>query len=113
MPTIYQPAVEGEAIVSTGGKWTYAVTAASIAAGVVLVKVAPGRLCKVLVTTALSATAVIIYDNASAGSGTVIGYVPASATIGTVYDFQMPANNGIVIGQAAGLSTGGLTISFT
>ena len=108
--SIYQPGIEGETV-SSSGKWTFVATQAAIAAGVVVIKGSPGRLCRVLVTTALSATAVIIYDNATAGSGTVVGYIPASSAIGTILDFEMPCNNGITIAQASGLTTGSLTIS--
>ena len=43
-----------------------------------------------IVTTALSAAAVTIYDNASAASGTVIDVIPASAAIGTQKTFTTP-----------------------
>lgn len=36
-----------------------------------------------VVTTALSAAAITLYDNASAASGTVVDVIPASATAGT------------------------------
>lgn len=49
------------------------------------------------VTTALSAAAITLYDNASAASGTVIGVIPASAAAGTAYTFPspIPVANGI------------------
>lgn len=37
----------------------------------------------------------LIYDNATTNSGTVIGYIPATVTVGTPYVFNMPAANGI------------------
>lgn len=71
---------------------------ATIAAGTVantVVKTGTGRLCKVIVTT-LGTAAMTFYDNASTTSGTVIGYIPASAAAGTVYNFNFPHSNGIV-----------------
>ena len=59
------------------------------------VKAAPGRLVSVLVTTALSAAAVTIYDNASAASGTVLCVIPLSSAIGTRIVVDLPAFNGI------------------
>jgi hypothetical protein len=61
------------------------------------IKATAGYLVKVIVVTSGSA-ATLIYDNASANSGTVIGAIPASPTIGTVYTFNMPAANGIYAG---------------
>jgi len=59
------------------------------------VKNGPGRLLKIVVTTALSAAAITVYDNASAASGTILFVIPASATAGSVYDVNLPAVNGI------------------
>lgn len=113
MTTYYQPGTAGETLVGYG-KYTTAVGQAAIAAGVVVIKAAPGRLCQVLVTTTTTASqAVTFYDNATAGSGTVIGVIPGSATAGTVYTFLMPANNGIIIGTNASLAAGAITCSFT
>lgn len=112
MATIYQPALLGEALVSNG-QFTTAVTASQIAAGVVVIKGAPGRLCRVLVTTTTtSAQAITVYDNASAGSGTVVGLIPGGTSAGTITDFEMPAVNGLTIGQNASLAAGGVTISW-
>ena len=60
-----------------------------------VVKSGPGRLLKISVTTALSAAAITIYDNASAAAGTVLFVIPASAAAGSVYDVNLPAVNGI------------------
>ena len=59
------------------------------------VKAGPGRLGSVLVTTALSAAAVTIFDNASAASGTVLCVIPASSAIGTRIVVDLPAFAGI------------------
>jgi len=87
----------GEALVSTGGLVTTSVPAN---ASNVVVKAAPGRLCRLLVT-ATGVTAMVIYDNATTNSGTIIGALPASAAIGGVYDFEMPAAAGITIAGSA------------
>lgn len=73
-----------------------------------------GTLARVLVTSANGAAAITIYDanGPASGSvtGTIIGVVPASATIGSIYSLGMPFENGITVGGAA--TNGGLTISF-
>ena len=92
---------------TVGGAATYAYAAG--ATGAKIVKAAAGVLCRILVTVAGTA-ALSIYDSASAASGTVIASIPASAPVGTIYDLQMPAANGITIGGAA--STPGVTVSY-
>lgn len=85
-------------------------TVASAAANTVI-KASPGRLCRVLVTTAGSGTGnVLIYDNATTNSGTVIGMVPATIAIGTFYTFDMPAAAGITVQNVA--SGPVLTVSY-
>ena len=103
---------QGIGVMTTGGENTVSVGQAAIVAGVVVIKGSPGVLCNVLVTTATTASqAITFYDNASAGSGTIIGVVPGSSTAGTVFSFQMPANLGITIGQNASLAAGAITVS--
>jgi hypothetical protein len=70
----------------------------------------PGRLCRITVQT-LGTVATVIYDNASAASGTALFTVPASPAVGTIYDVQMPAANGIYVGGAT--NTSGITVSYT
>lgn len=71
----------------------------------------PGMLCRVLVTTAgTGAGSVLIYDNATTNSGTVIGVIPATIAIGTYYTFLMPAVNGITAVNVANGPV--LTISY-
>lgn len=113
MAVPYQPGLLSEALVSPGGQFTTAVTAAQIAAGPVVIKGAPGRLCQVLVTTTLtSAQSITFYDNASAGSGTIVGLTAAAATASTIYVFNSPCANGITIGQNASLAAGAITVSW-
>lgn len=75
--------------------------AAGVGAAAVVIKASAGYLSGVLVTSAATA-ALNIFDNASAGSGTLIGFVPATATAGQYFPFNMPALNGITAEQANG-----------
>ena len=79
-------------------------TATPISAGTVantVVKSSSGTLVSVIVTT-LGTNAMLIYDNATTNSGTIIGAVPASAAVGSIFTFAMPAINGITVaGNAA------------
>ena len=95
-----------EVLVSSGGQFTLQVTPTTLT----VVKSDMGRLCRVLVTTVNGANAVLIYDNATTKTGTIIGYIPAGATAGTVIDFSMPAVTGITIADTA--SAGTFTISY-
>jgi hypothetical protein len=74
-------------------------TTAYSTATTVTIKATAGRLVSVLVTTIGSGTS-IIYDNASAASGTIIGVVPGGTAVGTVLVFAAPAALGITIGTA-------------
>lgn len=86
---------------------------AVIAAGVgtTVIKATPGRLGRVSVTTASTTGVLTIYDNASTGSGTVLAAIPTNAAIGTSFDFQMPAANGITAVGAA--NSAGVTVSYS
>jgi hypothetical protein len=64
-----------------------------------VVKATPGVLFKCVVT-ATGTTNALIYDNASAASGKVIGVVPSTVTVGQVFEFSMPASAGITVGGA-------------
>jgi hypothetical protein len=74
-----------------------------------VVKASAGRLARVLVTTT-NTTAMQIFDNASAGSGKVIGYIPANPTAGNVYTFHMPAALGVTVKGDA--NNPGVTVSY-
>lgn len=91
--------------VSNGGTHYIVYTPAAAAQ---VISPTPARLCKVLVTVA-GTTAATIYDNATAASGTIIGYIAASTAVGTLIDFQMPAEFGITVGGAT--TAPGLTIT--
>lgn len=73
------------------------------------VKTSPGRLLKAIVTTVIGASPVTVYDNIGAASGTVLLAIPAAAAVGTVYDVNLPAANGI---YASFASTGGVTFGY-
>ena len=96
---------DGAAASNIGGNQTAVIAAA--ASGVI--KASQGRLCNMLITVAGTA-AITLYDNASAASGTIIGITPAVTTAGTVYQFQLPAVNGIYASGGAG--SPGVTIGF-
>lgn len=99
----------GTPILQTGGGTTTAAIAAS--AGTTVVKATAGRLCKAVVTTAGTATDnITVYDNATTGSGTILAIIPGGTTVGTVYDLQMPAANGITAVNVA--SGPAVTLSF-
>jgi hypothetical protein len=90
-----------------------ATTAASVpsGAGNTILLVSPGRLLQVLVTaTGTGSGDVLIFDNATTNSGLVIGVIPATATIGTLFSFDMPAAFGIVVQNVA--SGPALTVSW-
>jgi hypothetical protein len=98
---------QGVNVVTPGGQNTFPAPSATLGAGATI-KNAPGILCSVLVTTNLSAV-ITIFDGLTA-TGTVIGVVPATATIGQVFVFNMPANIGITFSGVA--NTGAVTVSY-
>ncbi len=97
----------GDQRMSFGGIST--ATVAATTSSDTVIKVGPGRLSKVLVTT-LGTAACVIWDNASGHTGTIIGYIAASAAAGTLVDFNMPCTNGIVVQGNANLPA--ITVSF-
>ena len=70
-----------------------------------------GYLGRILVTSANGAAAINIYDNATTGSGKIIGTVAASATVGTVVTVGMPYFAGITVKGAA--TNGAITLSYS
>lgn len=102
-----QQSRQGAALTTSGGVTTVAITSGF--ATDTVVKATPGRLCRVLVTTT-NTNPMVIWDNASGHTGTIIGAFAASPTVGTVASFEMPAANGITVqGNAANPA---VTISF-
>lgn len=95
------------------GEYGDGATTVAIAAGTAtdtVVKAAPGRLCRVLVT-ATDSNPMTIHDDDEEGTGTVIGCLPANPAVGATYTFNMPAAVGIVVNGHA--DNPGVTISFT
>lgn len=101
-------APDGTLAVNDGGRVTTPIAAATAANTVV--SAVPGKLASVLVTTAGTAN-MLIYDNATTNSGTIIGVIPSGATVGQVYTLNMPAANGITVAGSA--SNAGVTISWS
>lgn len=106
VPAVVQVDLNGN-ITSSGGAATVAVAAGTT--GATVVKSSPGRLCRVLITVTGTGS-VTVYDNASAASGTVIGITPSAPAVGTTYDFEMPAINGITVAGSSTLP--GITVSY-
>jgi hypothetical protein len=100
-------ATQGVNVVTPGGQNAVPLNSAALGAGSVI-KNAPGVLCTVLVTANMSAV-VTFFDN-TAASGTVIGIIPATATAGQIFAFNMPANIGITSSALA--NTGSLTVAY-
>lgn len=94
-------------LVTDGGITVATVTAQT--AGAAALKTSSGRICKIIVTSTATA-AIFLYDNTNAASGTVIGAVPASAAIGTMYSPNIPFTNGIF--PAGAVNTPSLTVSY-
>ena len=76
-----------------------------------VIKAAPGKLFRVIITTA-GTSAINIYDNAAAASGTIIGSIPATTAVGNIYSFDMPAVLGLTVAGGSG-TTPGFTVSYS
>lgn len=87
----------GTSLVTVGGSST---TFVATGAANTVVKNTKGRLCRISVTAA-GTTAFTVYDNASTNSGNIIFASPATTVIGTVYDIQIWAVNGITLANTA------------
>jgi hypothetical protein len=101
-----RPTFVGETLSTFGGKFNQAVASA---AGTVVLKAAPGRLCRIIITVAGTAS-VSVFDNASAASGTALFISPATTSVGTIFDIQMPAQLGITVSNPA--SGPGITVGW-
>jgi hypothetical protein len=91
------------------GKLTTAVVAGSGNANVVAIGSGPGILHSIVVTTAGSAT-VILYDNATTNSGTIMYKSPATYPLG-VTNINATFQNGITVRQASGSAA--ITLTYT
>src|SRR5690348_3956787 len=85
------PGSNNEKLIAVGSQHAAGVAATQ------LIKSGQGRLCKVIVTTVTAVGVINFYDSASGNnnSGDLILSVPSGAAVGTIYDVQVPVNNGI------------------
>lgn len=107
-PPVYLVDYAGNPIVSQASQNASVGAGAGTSAKVI--KSSAGFLSGVVVTANASA-AMSIYDNPAAASGTVIGYIPATATAGQYYPFNMPARTGITVGIVSG--SAGITVAYS
>lgn len=80
-----------------------------------VVKAGPGRLLKVVVTTAFVGAGGVLtfYDNAGAASGTPLLAIPVAAgLVGAIFTVDMPAASGIFAGNAS-LTAGAVTVGYS
>jgi hypothetical protein len=101
-----QAASIGETLSTYGGQFSKAIASG---AGTVTLKAARGRLCRIVVTVA-GTVSFTVFDNASAASGTALFTSPIATSIGTIFDIQLPAQNGITVSDPA--SGPGITVSW-
>jgi hypothetical protein len=108
-PTVYQAQTDtlGNSVEPTGS------TAIAAGASTTIIKGAPGRVCRFIITTAgTSSDNAVIYDNATAGSGTILGVIPGGTTLtGAQVNVGMTAVNGITVVNVA--SGPAFTIGFS
>ena len=93
---------KSEDLFTTGGRYNAYLAAAAGTPSVIMSS--PARLCKVIVLSSGSASTTI-YDNASAASGNKVLVIPATPTVGTVYDIQVPCQNGITVDETTNTSS--------
>jgi hypothetical protein len=65
-----------------------------------VVSTSPGRFCSLLWETNAGANTTI-YDSATTGTGTIIGYFASGTTAGSYWSYSMPVAKGIVINSAS------------
>ena len=78
--------------------------------GTLVVKAGAGRVCKVIVTTVTASATCTVYDNATTNAGTPLLVIPTAAAVGTIYDVQLPAVNGITVYSSG--ATGAITVGW-
>jgi hypothetical protein len=84
--------------------------------GGVAISAAAGRLCRVIITTALVgvSSTITIYDNASAASGNVLWALTvggANNVVGGVFPLDLPVFNGIFVTNASA-TAGAITLGY-
>jgi hypothetical protein len=90
------------------GKQTAFVAAGTTGANSVLVSTGPGILHKFSVTTAGATAGIIVYDNATTNSGTILYASAATHALGT-YDINMRFENGVTVRKASTTAAGCFT----
>jgi hypothetical protein len=97
-----------------GGSGTTAIAAATT--GPTIVKASAGRLAHVTITAAGTTGNVTIYNNATACSGAILAVIPGTSNaatngqLGTDFDFQKYASNGIAVCGAA--ASAGISVTY-
>jgi hypothetical protein len=91
-----QAAWLGETLASFGGQNREFVASG---ASTRTIKTGKGRLCRISITAAGTAS-FTVFDN-TAGSGAVLFTSPASTAVGTVFDINLPAETGITVVNVA------------
>jgi hypothetical protein len=93
-----QASLIGETLASSGGQFRTFIASGS---STTTLKVGIGRICRISVTTAGTAS-FSVFDNTS-GSGTVLFVSPATTTAGQVFDISLPAQVGLtIVNQVSG-----------
>lgn len=98
------PITPSQAVVDDYGVNTHGSVTVAIAAGAATTVVAPrrARLARIVVTAAAAGSGTVtVYDHATTGSGTILAVVLSTATVGQVFDVQMPAANGLTVAATA------------
>jgi hypothetical protein len=83
---------------NTGGQYLTAFTGGNVET---LIYTGSGRLCKLAITTAGTAS-VSVYDGTNSTTGTLIFTSLTNDALGTVKDLQMPITTGIVLKGTTG-----------
>jgi hypothetical protein len=93
-----QASLIGETLASSGGQFRTFIASGS---STTTIKAGIGRLCRISITTAGTAS-FSVFDNTS-GSGSALFISPASTSAGQVFDIHMPAQIGItIVNQVSG-----------
>lgn len=103
-----QNVAAGAAFDSDGG--AAAITIPVGSTGDTAIKAGPGRLCRVIVCVT-GTNPMTFWDNTTGThSGTVLGVLPASAAVGTVFNFQTPA--AIAISSQGNAANPAVTVTY-
>jgi hypothetical protein len=105
---VYQVDANGSPLPGASGGAKTATVAATASA---IISTQPCRLCRVLITSAGTAS-LVFYDNAAGtASGVIVGVTPVTTSVGQIYDFNFPTNVGLsAVGQTG---SPGVTVSWS